>query len=126
MKKLNKTELDALATRINRELKQEAEIAQKELDEMSHEKNVAKASIIFDEIRGLSPATLKYIDTTSRSYNNKMTFDDIVKSLKETQTKVTVYDKWNSNVFESLVLAQIEANTISELIDSVKGSFIKP
>ena len=125
MKKLNKSELEALASRINRELEKEAKVSQIELDKETFSDRDEATLLILNEWNQLSNRTRDYL-TGKFQYSSKgLTADDIMKSLKTTQTRITTNGHWDKTVYESLVLAQIEANTVADLIDAVKKEFIK-
>ena len=125
MKKLNKTELEALSSRINHELRQQAEVAQIKCDKETLPGRVIAAGLIVKEWSHLSNKTKEYLSNKFQHNSKEPTVDNVMKSLVTDQTKIITSNRWDRNIYESLVLAQIEANTVADLISAVKKEFVK-
>jgi hypothetical protein len=130
LKKLNKSEVSALANKIkgimrdtNDEVKRQA-IA-KALPQMKK-----SASWIKNELDDLSPNARGFIDSITH-YNKEISKDDIMTFLesRETEKVALVYtepeESWRgaNKIEEAIVLAQLEADSVDALITAVKTAF---
>jgi hypothetical protein len=122
--KLNKTELVALSARIISELKEAAESKQKELDIIQDEQNKPAAVLAIKAVKTMNNALREYI---ARKHTDltKLTVSDITRSMRKNQTEVNVPYRYDNEIFNALVIAQMDSPDVVSLIEKVKASFIK-
>ena len=130
MKKMNKSEIEALASRIDDDVENIHINKQKALDEKNVNKYNKKAKKLFTEISKLSPELTEYI--AKQHYNTKefkgITVEQIAKSIKETVTvSRTHYNgKYRKNhIIDALIIAQIDSDNLTDIIKSVTAQFTK-
>jgi DNA-binding transcriptional regulator YbjK len=145
--KLNQLELKTMCKRIVRDLQDQADAEQRCLDKESDKKNEAAAKKIFTELtqanknayqllKDMRKATKKFADTGNTSYGinrekfhfGKPDLKNILHSMRTKQTAVVVpffsdYNYKDSDIFQDLVLAQIEHDDISKLRDAVQSKY---
>lgn len=128
MKKLNQAELNILAERIKKKIETEAKAAQIEADEIADEKNDKAATAALQQLKKLGPLAKRYIDTGRYSgvFKN-LCKEDILRSMRKSQQKVTkgLGYSGKTEIYESLVLGQIECDNLDELVNRVTKEFVR-
>ena len=126
MKKLNKSELEALGRKVRGKINDLVAIEQERLDKENEVEQAAAVGLISAELHKLSAETKKYLQSRS-AYNRSEVFDlDSIRGhLYVPQTKYVVPDRYGSSLVDSLLLAQLETDSVQALIDSVTASFIR-
>lgn len=120
--KLNKTELYALSAQIYEDLQKAAQQKQEELDVIQDEQNTPAAKLALRAIRTMNKTLREYLKATGRDMN-KIDLSDILCTMRKKQTEVysPVYgDK--TEIFNALIIAQIDTSDVATLIEKVKAS----
>lgn len=120
--KLSKMELDALATKLQKELNDTADAAQQDLNKIQDLANMPKAKLVLRRIQSLDTIIKKYIDN-DRATNPTLT--GILRSMRTTQTLVKTSGRYNcSEIRDALIIAQIGSPDVDGMIESVKKQFM--
>lgn len=136
--KLNRTELKVLAGKIEKTIAELAEQAQKELDAISDQQNLAKAKRIAKKLETTQGKLNKIFDDLPEEVKELYKFNapavtvklqDILKKLRPEQTKVRVptthhFYPEKGEIFQALVLGQIECDNLTGLRESIVRQFV--
>jgi hypothetical protein len=130
LKKLNKSEISALANRMKGVMKSENDKAKEHALASQRPAIEQQARWIEAEILNLSTDAQEFIHST-KSYNASITFAEIVEFLEDRYVKSLVLpyaepvDTWRGvdKIEETIVLEQIEAESVDALIIKVKEAF---
>jgi len=139
MKKLNQTVLRILSMKIHSELTEAANKLQKELDAATLKTRKEKAKLIVaavtKEIKHIVQLPEEVRSRIGLAYRWNATIPkvaDVVNSLKKTQTKIDVPNlrrygsqEYCPDVYDALVIAQIDATDIDVLMSRVTSQFKK-
>lgn len=125
MKKLNQTELSVIACQIRDNLQEEAKKAQDALNEISDKNNLRQAQAIVRRLHNLPEDCKDFLAKQSHGSRNlfkELKVEDVLCFLRtgQTQVKRPSYQ----NIYNSLVLAQIESPDLNSLIRNVTKQFI--
>ena len=124
MKKLNKTEVNALANKIRRDLSELAEKEQKKFEEKELPKTMKIVESVKAELEGLSDIAKEYIKSTLSPNKDYLSKRSIQRFFTPKQTKVKTPARYgNTEIQEQIILAQIESSNLDELISSVINSY---
>lgn len=125
MKKLNQTELKVLANKINKELMLQAEIAQKEYNEVQDKQNLADARLALRQLRKLSE-TARRVVKGAFSYDESidtLTEEKILRQMRKKQTSVRC-GYLQEEIMSALILGQITCPDMESLCNNVAQQFI--
>lgn len=125
MKKLNTTELKVLAARIQNNLQEEAIQAQRKADAQSDLDNAREAQAIMKQLQRLGDPAKKYLHRLTSAFNT-ITVDTVLKSLRTPQKQVKRFGYNGTEIFNALVIGQIESKDLQELVRNVTAQFIQP
>lgn len=125
MKKLNQTELRVLADKINKELNLQAEIAQKEYNEVQDKQNIAEARLALRQLRKLNATARKVIKGAFRHDEtvDTLTEEGVLRQMRKTQTSVRC-GYIREEIMNALILGQITCPDMESLCNNVAQQFI--
>jgi len=136
--KLNKTELSALAERISGNLEKAAVEAQEECDAVNAARNKETAERVIKELRNasrtiskaldrLSPEARKMVSSSHRSLAlPDPTLKTAIDYVRVKQTKIKPSCDYRSGypeIFNDLVIAQIDAASVDELVKKIMDRY---
>ena len=117
--KLNKMELQALASRIYSDLDTAGKKAQENQNKISDKANKSTAETVLVELQSLS-------STASKFLSSKITMENILSSMRTTQKKFASIGYGDKDkIYNSLIIAQIDCSDLEVLIEKVKKQFSK-
>jgi hypothetical protein len=122
--KLNKMELHVLTEQIHDSLEAKAQVLQKAMDEVSDKANSKQALALSKELQKLSPLAKKWINNYSRSnFDNLIDTKNILNFMRKSQTRINVPNRYNNEIFNALVIGQIDSPDVDSLIAKVTAKF---
>ena len=126
MKKLNNTELKILANRIHNKLIEQADIAQKESDEIADKANIKEAELALKQLKKLSPIARRMIRLRGSCDNvDTLTVQDILIKMRPVQNKIKIPSRYHDqSIFDELVISQINSPDIESLCNSVAEQYV--
>ena len=126
MKKLNNTELKALAEKIDKQLRLEAAQAQKEINELADKQNLAAARTALRQIKKLGPHAKLVLNTKyGVGTLDELTEQDILIRMRPKQGKIryTGYSM-TKEILDALIIGQINSPDIESLCNNVAQQFV--
>jgi len=127
MKRLTKTELELIAERIANKVQKSHKEAQELQDTISDRNNKQRAEDVLSSLAKLSEDTKNILNEfIFKGSLQKITLDDILKSMRVPQTKYKrkISYRFVKDIYEELVLAQIESEDLNSLINKVTRQFL--
>lgn len=121
--KLNKTEIEAISSRITEELMAAANAKQKELDAIQDAANKPAAVAAIKAVKTMNKTLRDYLE--SKTTVAELTVGQLIKHMRKNQTEIDVPYRYGGDVRTALIIAQIDCPDVASLIEKVKASFIK-
>lgn len=123
MKKLSKTELEALSRKVRSSVVELIEVEQDRLDKENEAFYRNLEIKVLAEINGLGEDTKKFVMHQSNSYGSGLKAKHIRAFFRKEQAKYRVPAYRDSGITDALILAQLEVEDLATLIQSVVDSF---
>ncbi|RLB94670.1 MAG: hypothetical protein DRH26_00515 [Deltaproteobacteria bacterium] len=125
--KLNKTEVEAIARRIVNNIIDAQEEKVDKLDKKDDIANMEKALAIKDAIVGLDKVTKSYLAKEAGiNFKGMINLNQILRNLRTSAVKIKKRNSYtySSDIIDDLVIAQIDATTVKELITKVTKKYL--
>jgi len=125
MKRLTKTELELIAERIANKVQASRKEAQDLQDTISDRNNKQRAEDVLSSLAKLSEDTKNVLQSfTYKNTIKQITLEHILNSMRVPQTKYKQERVYVRDIYQELVLAQIESEDLNSLINKVTRQFL--